>query len=82
MTPLELDSIIAGNVRENRARLRLRQEDLADEMEWTRAMVTSLESGTRRVALADAVALCGALKIGLRELLQGAPDEVLQVLGL
>jgi transcriptional regulator with XRE-family HTH domain len=82
VTPAELDSLIAGNVRAARARRRLRQEDLADDMEWTRAMVTSLESGTRRVTLADAVALCRALKIDMRELLRGAPDEVLQVLGL
>lgn len=78
----ELDSLIAGNVRATRARLRLRQEDLADEMGWTRAMVTSLESGTRRVTLTDAVSLCRALKVDLRELLQGARDETLEALGL
>jgi len=82
VTPAELDALIAGNVRAARARLRMRQEDLADELEWNRAMVTSLEARGRRVTLADAVALCRALKIDLRELLQGAPDEVLQVLGL
>ncbi|TDD16427.1 XRE family transcriptional regulator [Kribbella turkmenica] len=75
MTPDELDKLIAGNVRAARARHRMRQEDLADELDWTRSVVGSLENGTRRVTLADAVALCGALKMNLRELLQGAPED-------
>jgi transcriptional regulator with XRE-family HTH domain len=82
MTPDELDKLIAGNVRAARARHRMRQEDLADELDWTRSVVGSLENGTRRVTLADAVALCGALKMTLRELLQGAPEDALRTLGL
>ncbi len=78
----ELESLIAGNVRAARARSRLRQEDLADELGWTRATVTSLEAGNRRVGLTDAIALCAALKINLRELLHGAPEDVFQILGL
>lgn len=78
--PEELDALVAGNVRAARARLRLRQEDLADEMGWSRPTVGSVEAGTRRVTLADAVALCGALNLSLRELLQGAPEDVLQAL--
>ena len=82
MKPEELESLIAGNVRAARARARLRQEDLADEIGWTRATVTSVEAGNRRIGLVDAIALCAALKIDLRELLHGAPDEVFQALGL
>ncbi|TCC35090.1 helix-turn-helix transcriptional regulator [Kribbella sindirgiensis] len=78
----ELDALIAGNVRASRARARMRQEDLADEIGWNRATVTNVEAGTRRISLADAVALCAALNISLRELLHGAPDEVFQALGL
>ena len=51
-------------------------------MGWPRATVTSLESGTRRLTLADAVALCAALQVNLSDLLQGAPDDVLGALGL
>lgn len=80
--PEELDSLIAGNVRAARARLKLRQEDLADEIGWSRPVVGTLEAGTRRITVADAVSLCGALKISLRELLQGAPADVLESLGL
>jgi len=82
VTPEELDALIAGNVRAARARTRQRQEDLADEMGWPRATVTSLESGKRRITLADTVALCAALKVSLRDLLQGAPEDVLQALRL
>jgi hypothetical protein len=33
--PEELDALIAGNVRAVHARLRLREEDLADDMGWS-----------------------------------------------
>jgi transcriptional regulator with XRE-family HTH domain len=66
----------------HRARLRLRQEDLADDMGWSRPTISSVEAGTRRVTVADAVALCAALKIDLRELLRGAAPEVFQALGM
>ncbi|MGC4941773.1 helix-turn-helix domain-containing protein [Kribbella sp. DT2] len=82
MKPEELDALIAGNVRAARARLRLRQEDLADEIGWSRPTVSSLEGGTRRITVADAVALCGALKLTLPELLRGAPSEVFEALGV
>ena len=82
MSPEELDALVAANVRAARARRRWRQEDLADEMDWSRPSVAALEGGTRRVRLADAVALCTALQIDLRELLHGVPEDVLVKLGL
>jgi transcriptional regulator with XRE-family HTH domain len=80
--PEDLDALIAGNVRAARARARMRQEDLADELGWSRPVIGTLEAGTRRVTLADAVLLCRALNITLNELLQGAPNEVFRSLGL
>lgn len=80
MTPEELDALVAANVRAARARRRLRQEDLADELGWSRQTVSTVEAGTRRVTLADAVALCRVLEIGLRDLLQGAPVDVFTAL--
>jgi ribosome-binding protein aMBF1 (putative translation factor) len=82
VNPDELDALIAGRVRAARARARMRQEDLADELGWSRPVVGTLEAGTRRVTLADAVLLCRALDITLNELLQGAPNEVFRSLGL
>lgn len=82
MTPDELDTLIAGNVRAQRARLKLRQEDLADELGWARQSVTYLETGRRRVSISDAVVLCRALQIDLQQLLAGAELEDMQTLGL
>jgi hypothetical protein len=48
----------------------------------SRPAVSSVEAGTRRITVADAVALCGAHKISLRELLEGADPEDLWALGL
>ena len=78
----ELGALVAGNVRAARARLKLRQEDLADELGWSRPVVGTLENGNRRVTLADAVALCRALQISLPDLLAGAPADVFESLGI
>jgi transcriptional regulator with XRE-family HTH domain len=82
MTPEELDVLVAANIRAARARLDIRQEDVADEMGWSRTTMSTVEAGTRRLSLADAVGLCRVLQIGLRELLQGAPDDVISSLRL
>lgn len=78
----ELDELIAGNVRAARARLRISQQDLADDMGWTRSMVSSLESKSRHIRTGDLVLLCQALKMPLVDLLDGAPGEVFAALGL
>jgi transcriptional regulator with XRE-family HTH domain len=69
VSPEEIDILIAANVRAARARLRLRREDSADLMGWSRPTVSALEAGTRWITLADTVALCEALKLDLAELL-------------
>ena len=74
--------MVAANVRAARARLKLRQIDLADDMGWAASTVSSVEAGTRRITLADAAALCGALKIDLRQLLAGVDQETLNNLGI
>ena len=65
--PGQIDQVIAGNVRATRARLRMTQEDLADAMDWSRRTVTSLETGTRRVTVADLIGLCKALGVDMSE---------------
>lgn len=82
VTPEELDTVIAGNVRAQRARLQLRQEDLADELGWVRQSVTYLETGKRRVSIADAIVLCRGLQFDLHQLLAGADPEDLSALGI
>lgn len=80
--PGQIDGVIAGNVRATRARLRMTQEELADAMDWSRRTVTSLETGTRRVTVADLIGLCKALGVDMNELLRGASQDDLRALGL
>lgn len=82
MTPDELDRLVAANVRAERARAGIRQEDLADELGWDRAIISRIEAGRRRIQLADAIALCEGLGIGLPRLLAGVPAETMRRIGL
>lgn len=82
VTPDDVDALIAENVRATRARRQLRQQDLADEIGWARPTVSSVEMGLRRISFTDAIGLCRALRIDLRELLRGADPEVFEVLGI
>lgn len=82
MTPAEVDALIAENVRAARARRRITQQELADEVNWERPVVTRLEAGKRRVTVHDAYVLCAALEIDLPELLRGADADVLRSFGL
>ncbi len=78
-----LDALVSDNVRAARARLRIRQADLAERLGWSRASVASLEDRRRRVTLADAVGLCSALGLTLTELLDGREGaEARRALGL
>ena len=78
----ELTTVVAGNVRAERARLGLRQTDLAKRLEWSIGMVSDTESGKRRVGLADMPKLCRAFGVPLVDLLRGADPEDLAALGL
>ena len=55
-------------------------------LRWTRTnvcvMVSSVEMGARRISFTDAIGLCRALEIDLRELLRGADSDVFEVLGI
>jgi hypothetical protein len=42
----------------------------------------TVEAGTMRIAIADAIALCSVLRGSLGELLNGAEPEDLEALGL
>lgn len=71
----ELAEIVAEAVRRERAGRRLRQEDLAARLGWSRASVADLEQGRRRCTLEDAEALCVALDISLPTLVGGGATE-------
>jgi ribosome-binding protein aMBF1 (putative translation factor) len=78
----DLGSIIAANVRAERARRRWKQSDLGDLLGWSAQTVSHLESGRRGVFASDLYPLCKAFGISLAKLLDGAADEELRVLGL
>ena len=82
MTPDELDDLVAANVRAARARLNISQEELGDELGWDRVTISRIETGRRRIQLADAIALCEGLKIDMQQLLAGVPRATLRKIGL
>ena len=77
----DTDRVIAANLRALRARRGLRQIDLATATGLSRPTIATLEKGSRRVTVADAIALCSALGVGVGTLLQGDQDALL-ALGL
>jgi DNA-binding XRE family transcriptional regulator len=77
-----LDAVVSANVRALRARRRERQDDVAAAAGWRRPTLSAIEAGNRRVSLEDAVRLCHALEVDLRQLLAGADPDVLRTLGL
>lgn len=81
-TARRVAEVVGQNVRAERARLRLRQEDLAERTGLARPVVAVIENGGRRVTIADAVLLCRALEVSLRALLDGLDVEDLAALGL
>jgi len=77
----DIDQVIAANLRALRARQGIRQIDLATLTGLSRPTIAALEKGSRRVTVADAIALCSALGVGVGALLQGDQDA-LRALGL
>ena len=77
-----LGDVIAANVRGERARKRLKQEELAARLGWSQSSVSDLESGRRKVTADDLPMLCEAFGIDLAELVRGAEEADLRRLGL
>lgn len=78
----EIAAAVAANVRAERARRRMTQQELADASGLSRSAVSKLEEGRRGVGLDDAAALCRAFGVSLVVLLHGAPPDVLEALSL
>jgi transcriptional regulator with XRE-family HTH domain len=78
----DLAYIIRRNVRAERARRSWRQADLAEQMGWTTAVVSDLETGRRNVWATDLPRLCAAFDISLAKLLDGADKDDLRHLRL
>lgn len=80
--PGDLGVVVANNVRGERSRRKWRQEDLADRLGWSRGCIGHLESGRRRLAVADLPQLCKAFNITMLDLFNGADQADLKALGL
>ena len=78
----DLGALIARNVRAERSRRRMTQQQLADLLGVSRPTVTAIEIGRRPVAARDLPRLCRALGVPLIKLLDGADDQDLRALGL
>jgi transcriptional regulator with XRE-family HTH domain len=78
----DLNTVVARNVRAERARHGLRQSDLARLTGWSVDTVSNLETGQRRVQVADLPILCRAFEIKVERLLVGAEPDDLEAMGL
>jgi len=78
----DLASVVAANVRAERARHQWRQRDLAERLGVTQSTVSAIESGQREVGVGQLPALCRALKVPFSVLLTGADKRDLDALGL
>jgi DNA-binding Xre family transcriptional regulator len=76
----DIEAVLANNVRAERSRRRLRQEDLAARLGWSRTKLADIESGRRRVLFGYLPELCRALDVSLEVLLVGASPEDVQAL--
>jgi transcriptional regulator with XRE-family HTH domain len=77
-----MSSVVARNLRAERSRLGLRQEDLADRLKIDRTTVSAWEVGKAAVGIDWLVPICQALEVDLAVLLQGMPPTHLQALGV
>ena len=78
----DIGQVIAANVRGERARRRLSQEDLGLRVGWTRQVVWQFESGARVLKVTELPALCRALDVSLFELTRGADPDDIAAMGL
>jgi DNA-binding XRE family transcriptional regulator len=79
-----LRQLIAANIRAERSRHEITQEQLASHLGagWSRDMVSNIERGRRPVAYDELPGLCRALDCTAVHLLRGAARADLAALGL
>jgi len=76
-----LSSVVASNIRAERARRHWDQTELGRRIGWSRSTVSAIESGQRKITLDHLAPLCRAFGIPLTKLTEGADPEDLRVLG-
>ena len=71
----DLRGVTGPNVRAERVRRGLRQEDLAARLDMARATLADLERGERRLYLDEALVVCDVLELRLVDLVAGQQPE-------
>ena len=79
---VDLGKTVADNMRAERLRRRLTQNDLALRVGWSRQIVWQVEAGARVLKVAELPAVCRALDVSLSELTRGADPDDLAATGL
>jgi transcriptional regulator with XRE-family HTH domain len=74
--------VVARNVRARRSWLRMRQQDVADQLGVSRPTLASIEAGRRAITVEDLPRLCAILTITLDELFAGVDEDQRRVMGL
>jgi transcriptional regulator with XRE-family HTH domain len=77
-----LSSVIGPRIRGRRSELRMRQSDLAPQLGVKPRAVGYIEAGERALVVDELPAVCRALGITLAELMAGADEDDLRVMGL
>ena len=75
-----LSETLARSLRAERARRGWTQGELAEYLGWTRATVSAVESGRRRLAVDDVPAICSVFQLGLADMLDGLDDDLRRAL--
>lgn len=77
-----LSALVARNIRAERSRVGMTQDQLAERLGLTRSAVSLWERGQREPGLDYLVPICQALGIDLADLFRGASANDLATLGL
>jgi transcriptional regulator with XRE-family HTH domain len=78
----DLRSVVAGNIRAERARSRVKQSELGEALRLSQPATSALESGHRDITLAEVLVVCRVLGVPLAELVRGLDQADLETLGL
>jgi transcriptional regulator with XRE-family HTH domain len=78
----DLSTVIAGNIRAQRARLNLRQADVGEALHLGQSAMSAIELGHRDVTMPELLIICRFMNIPLTTLLRDADPDDMRALGL
>lgn len=78
----DLGRIVARNIRGERSRLGLTQEEFGKLVGWSLSQAHDAEKGNRQIKVFEIPAICRALQVTFADLCRGAEPDDLDALGL